>query len=88
MKIFKRKLSNRLSGMCEAAKGKVCHCRCKGQFHGKSHVLYRSMEEQMFAEKKARGEDVTDTDIQELVKRVHAVMMQEAVVGGPAIATA
>jgi len=73
-KVFHRKLGYGLARRCEAAVGPICLCRCSGTFHGKSHQVYQQAEVVLFEEKRAKKEEITDIEIQDLVKRIEATL--------------
>lgn len=68
-RIYKRRLATHHASRCGLAHCKVCKCRCKGQLHGLDHMVYKTIEDKLFADKKALKMDVYQTDIDNAVQQ-------------------
>lgn len=67
MKFYKRNLSYRQAGRCEAALGKVCRCRCRGKLHGINHKLFVEKQQELFNYNDIVDEETIDEILDEVL---------------------
>ena len=75
MRTFKRRLASNHAASCQAAKHKVCKCRCQGKLHGHSHQAYMQMEQVYFTQQRALGmKEVSQVELDLIIDQIIAQM--------------
>lgn len=73
-RIYKRRLAINHAMGCQNAKHNICKCRCKGLLHGIDHLAYKTIEDQLFADKKAMKQPVYESDIDLAVQKAVSII--------------